>query len=184
MFRQAQPDDLSPDTARALVLNQRWRPLLMIALAFAYQSNIVHRFGRDNGDWQYKTMSIEANIKENIQRDKVELPRKATALKISDRSLAYQHSSDEKFSFMVYTGSGRFPWMKSVTPLPGNLAGWFTYQDSTWDSDIIQDSFSLALACFEICFPANLVSSPLLFSFFFPPSLQLFPSHPHPSLLP
>ena len=61
MFLQAQPDDLSWDAARALVGNKRWRPLLMIALAFAYQCNIVHRFGFHNADVQYKTMSVEAN---------------------------------------------------------------------------------------------------------------------------
>ena len=165
MYEEAQLEDLSVDAALALRGNKRWQPLLMIALAFAYQSNIVYKFGFDNGACTFKTMSKETNTYENVSRDKLELPRKATELKISPRSLSYLHSCNERYAWVVYTGAGRYPRMKSVTLLPHNLAGWFTYLDIKWSENIPQDSFSLALVCFEICFPVSFVSS-FIFSFF------------------
>ena len=60
--------------------------------------------------------------------------------------------------FFVYAGAARYPFMKSVTPLPDNIAAWFTYHETSWSPEVpSSESFAFAMArCLESGEPAAL----------------------------
>ena len=111
--------------AEDLLASLRWRRPLTVALAFAFQRNIVHRFGA-----RYKTTCYA----DDPIRQSLNLPPEETILEISNRSVCFAHDDDAAAAaWVVYAGTARFPFMKAVTPLPANVAGWFAHTPFAWD---------------------------------------------------
>ena len=132
---------LTPDDAKSLLAQPNWRPALTIALAYAYQRNILHPFG----DTEYKGSSFDRNA----VRLELELSPMTVSLSVSRRSLCHpSYSASGWKPWVVYAGTGRFPHAKSVTHLPTNIAAWFTHHDNIhWDLEGVSPaSFSAAMA--------------------------------------
>ena len=117
---------LSHDAAKIMLDRREWRSALTIAPAFAYQRSILHSFG----DMKYRSTFPE--------RDEVRVELKLTLVTASLEVLRHTlcHSSCSKSftcsPWIVYHGNGRFPYMKSITPLPKNVAAWFTHVPVHW----------------------------------------------------
>ena len=127
------------ENAKSLLRQTHWHRPLTVALAFTFQRRIMHLYG----DGRYKT-SFQAH---DAHRPGLLLPPLGTTLDISRRSLCHPSYFGNHSKWMVYHGTGRIPNVKSATPLPGYVAGWFTHLQVSWNEpDITSENFSKAFA--------------------------------------
>ena len=117
----------SPERAKEMLAIPHWRGALTICIAFAYQINIMHMYGADC----YKSTF---DSKDPV-RNYLKLPWAATSLQVSSRSLCHSKSCSPS-PWIVYAGTSRSPYDQSVTPLPRNVACWFTRLPVTWYRDL------------------------------------------------
>ena len=129
---------LTASEAGELLATREWSRPLTVSLAFAYPRNVLHLFGE-----AYKTtLPTEDTIRVSL-----DLPAVGANLAISNRSVCSPRYRTAPAAWVVYAGAARFPFMKSVTPLPDNVAGWFTHTPVSWDlKDVSSDSFCAAMA--------------------------------------
>jgi hypothetical protein len=112
--------------AEALLLQSGWEKAITLDLAFAYQKNIVHAYADKYTGGLPTIADAAANDAANApQRDLVT---------VSARSLCNSaHSSGAPPQWLVYAGRGRVPQVTSATPLPGNIAAWFSTLTVSWE---------------------------------------------------
>ena len=99
-----------------------WESRLCVAIAFAYQKNIVCQHGN---------RCVTCHIDEDARRRDVDPPLKFqnTEVTISQRSVVYYEgdSDGKSSSWLVYVRVGRFPHVAVLTVLPTNIAAWFSH---------------------------------------------------------
>ena len=152
---------LTASEAGQLLATREWSRPLTVSLAFAYPRNVLHLFGE-----AYKTTLPT----EDAIRVSLDLPALGANLAISNHSVCSPRYRTALAAWVVYAGAARFPFMKSVTPLPDNVAGWFTHTPVSWDLEgVSSDSFCAAMAC-----ALNSEAPEPLHRF---PTLQALPGH-------
>ena len=99
-----------------------WELPLSVALAFAFQKNIVCQHGN---------RCVTCHIDEDARRRDVDPPLEFqnTEVTISQRSVVYYEgdSDGKSSSWLVYVRVGRFPHVAALTVLPTNIAAWFSH---------------------------------------------------------
>ena len=112
--------------SQAMLDKTDWARALTVAIAFAYQKNILHVYGCT----EYKScFRAEDEVANSFGLDAGH-----ECLQVSIRSLAHASYHASPPTWVVYVATGRKPYVKSVTVLPPNIAGWFTHHCVSWST--------------------------------------------------
>ena len=95
---------------------------LLVAIAFAKQKSIVCRHGNT---------CVTSHMDKDERRENLAFLN--AEVKISERSVCYLEEMQDNPSWLVYVSTGRYPFVKSVTVLPTNIAAWFSH--FSWPQD-------------------------------------------------
>ena len=132
-------------SADELLRASDWRLPLTVAVAFAHQSNIMHRYGDGYAGRIMETDEVRPLL------GLKDVPLKVI---VSPRSLCCtENCSGLGPEWIVYAAAGRHPTVKVVTSLPSNVAGWFIHCNFEWDVHPM-GSFTVL---WPICFLVNVL---------------------------
>jgi len=132
--------DFDQSSARVLLegFTCQQRAALTIALAFSFQRRILPRVKENT----YKSNILD----EDSVRVLLNLPFVPICLDISRRSVCHELYRAKSPPWIIYGGTGRFPYMKSITPVPENVAAWFTHLPVTWNDEDFPDKCASVMA--------------------------------------
>ena len=126
-----------------------WELPLSVALAFAFQKNIVCQHGN---------RCVTCHIDVDARRRDVDTPLQFvnTEVTISQRSVIYSDGEcdGKSSSWLVYVRVGRFPHVVALTVLPTNIAAWFSH--FSWPHD---DKFDFAVVFRSLLYDPRRIDS-------------------------
>ena len=106
---------------------------MLVAIAFAKQKSIVCRHGNT---------CVTCHMEKDERR--ASLAFLNAEVMISERSVCYREEKQDNPSWLVYVSTGRYPFVKSVTVLPTNIAAWFSHFRFRQENEI---DFARAFIC-------------------------------------
>ena len=106
---------------------------MLVAIAFAKQRSIVCRHGNT---------CVTSHMDKDERRENLAFLN--AEVKISERSVCYMDEMQDNPSWLVYVSTGRYPFVKSVTVLPTNIAAWFSHFRFRQENEI---DFARAFIC-------------------------------------
>ena len=104
-----------------------WQEKLTVALAFSFQKNIAHVFRHGEAPAYKTSYCVEGALRD--VRLSFGLGDKQVEINVNTGSLCHPcyHANAVCHPWVVYCGAGRFPNADLITPLPNDVATWFSH---------------------------------------------------------